>query len=70
MKEETGNHKKNIRSIRMLAIVNVIIWSISMLALIIIMQRAPTAKGMIPIPAGGGAVGINMIAMVAKLGRE
>ncbi|MFC1682812.1 hypothetical protein ACFL0G_01210 [Candidatus Zixiibacteriota bacterium] len=67
MKEETGNGNRRARCLWVLAMVNVGIWAISMIALIFVMQRSPAAKGLFPILAGGSAVGILLISVSAKL---
>jgi len=55
------------QGVRTLAMVNVGVWAISIIALIFVMDRAPSAKGMFPILAGGVAVGVAMISATSKL---
>jgi len=64
--EETGSRSERARSLTVLAMVNVVIWAISIIALIFVMQRAPSAKGMFPILGGGVAVGVSLISAASK----
>ena len=52
---------KQARSLSVLALVNAAIWAISLIALVFVIQRCPSAKGMFPILAGGSAVAILLI---------
>ncbi len=47
--------------------VNVGIWGISIIAMVFLMQRCPSAKGFFPILGGGTAVGVALISAVSKL---
>jgi hypothetical protein len=51
---------------RTLAMVNVGIWAISIIALVFVIQRYPGAKGLFPILAGGIAVGVALISTLSK----
>ena len=54
------------RASYVLALVNVGVWAISMIALILLMQRFPGARRMYPILGGGTAVGIALVAVIRK----
>lgn len=56
----------NNRGTKILAMVNVGIWAISMIALVFVMQHSPAAKKMFPILAAGTAVGVSLLAASAK----
>ena len=66
MKNETKNHNDRDRSQKVLAMVNVGIWAISLIALVFVMQHSPAAKGMFPILGGGIAVGICLLSVSSK----
>ena len=57
----------NKKSTYILAMVNVGIWAIAMIAMVFLMQDAPSAKGLFPILGGGAAVGILLIARISRL---
>ena len=61
---EMSKQKKGLYT---LAMVNVGIWAISLIALVVLLQGNGNLKGMFVILAGGTAVGIQMIALVSKL---
>ena len=63
-KDEPGKQKKGLYT---LAIVNVGIWAISLIALVILLQGGGNLKGMYVILAGGTAIGIQIMASVSKL---
>lgn len=54
------------RSIYILAMVNVAIWAIAMIALVFVIDDYPGARGMFPILAGGVAVGVSLIATIGR----
>jgi len=58
---------KQVKALYTLAMVNVGIWAIGLIALVFIMQKGGSIKGMFVIMAGGTAVGIQIIALIAKL---
>ena len=64
MKSESGS----VRGASILAIVNVGIWAVSLIALAFVIHHSPGAKKLFPILAGGAAVGIALISVVAKQG--
>ena len=65
MTESTLN--KQIKGLYTATMVNVGIWAISLIALVILLQKNGNLKGMYVILAGGTTVGIQMIALVSKL---
>ena len=54
------------RSMYVLAMVNVAVWAIALVALVFIIDDYPGARGMYPILAGGTAVGISLIATIGR----
>jgi len=58
------------KSLATLAMVNVGIWAISIIALVFVMERSSPARGMFPILAGGVAVGVSIISLTSKLRSE
>ena len=52
------------------AMANVGLWAIAMIALVVLLQKGGNIKGMFVIFAGGAAVGIQIIAAIAKLRKE
>ena len=55
------------RALHTLAMINTGIWAIAMIALIFQLEGNDNTRGLYPILAGGMAVGISLIASVAKL---
>ena len=55
------DRQKLARSMSVLAMVNAGIWAISIVALVFVIQRCPSAKGLFPILAGGSAVATLLI---------
>ena len=66
MTEETGDRNKRIRSLWILAMVNVGIWAVSMIALVFVMRHSPGVKRLFPILAGGAAVAIALFSALLK----
>ena len=62
--QETSKQKKGLRT---LAMVNVGIWAVALIALVILLQRGGNLRGMYVILAGGTVVGIQIIAAISKL---
>ena len=58
---------KQIKGLHIIAMVNVGIWAIALIALVVLLQKGGNLKGMYVILAGGTAVGIQIIALVSKL---
>lgn len=66
MSENNQEHLKLAKSMLTLAMVNVGIWGISIIALVFVINRTPGAKGMFPILAGGVAVGVALISTIQR----
>ena len=66
MANDDGGSKSAQRATYILAMVNVGIWAISIIALVFLIQRFPGARGMFPILAGGIAVGVTLISVTQK----
>jgi len=58
---------KQLKGLYTLAMVNVGIWAIGLVALVVLLQKGGNLKGMYVILAGGVAVGIQIISSVSKL---
>lgn len=58
------------RSTYILAMVNVGIWAIAMIAMVFLIQDAPGIKKLFPILGAGTAVGIALIGSIAKLNKN
>ena len=66
MAEETGKTAERTRGLYTLAMVNTGIWAISVIALVFVIQRAPSAKGLFVILAGGVAVSVSLLSALGK----
>ena len=55
-----------IRSLYTLAMVNTGIWTISMIALVFVIQRSPSAKGLFVILICGLGVSVNLLTTIRK----
>ena len=66
MAEDTGRATDRSRSLYTLAMVNTAIWAISIIALVFVIQRAPSAKGLFVILAGGTGVSISLLSVLGK----
>jgi hypothetical protein len=65
---DTGPERTKLaRSARILAMINVVIWGLAIVAMVVVMERGSSARGLFPILAGGVAVGISLISTVARL---
>jgi len=67
MEKANGNFNKAKRSTYILAMINVGIWAIAIIAMAFLIQDAPIIKRIFPILGGGTAVGIALISSIAKL---
>lgn len=69
MEPEATNPKLGTekRALYRLAMINTGIWAIAMIALIFLLEGNGNTRGLYPILAGGMAVGISLIASIAKL---
>ena len=59
-----------LRALRIAALANAVVWICSIIALIIIMQKDSSVKGLFPILAGGLGVGMVLFSIVQKYGRN
>ena len=67
MTEDVVTDRKRLaRSMLVLAMVNAAIWAISIIALVFVIQRCPSAKGLFPILAGGSAVATLLISTILR----
>lgn len=66
MGNETTNNKNIFRSLYILAFVNVLMWTLSIIALIFVIQRCPGAKWLFVILAGGTGIGISLLSMIYR----
>lgn len=64
--ERSNGSERDVRGLYTLAMVNAGIWAVSMIALVFLMQHAPSAKRLFPILGGGTAVAIALISSVRK----
>ena len=67
MMDHVNQSDKSKRVIHKLAMINVGIWAIAIIAMIFLMRQFPGAKSLFPILGGGTAVGIALISSIAKL---
>ena len=58
--------RKRRKALYILAVTNVAIWAIGLIALVIVLERGTSPRGMFVILAGGAAVGIQLISALAK----
>lgn len=65
MTEERGS-RTSARGPWILAMVNAGVWAVSLIALAFVSQRAPAARGLFPILAGGTAVAIALISTLPR----
>ncbi len=66
MGREDGSRTELARSLLTLAMVNTGVWAISIIALVFLIQRSPSAKGMFPILGGGTAVAVALLSAISK----
>lgn len=66
MTQAAGDRNKRVRNLWVLAMVNLGIWTISIIALVFLMQHSPGAKRLFPILAGGTAVAIALFSALLK----
>ncbi|OYT11683.1 MAG: hypothetical protein B6I19_11025 [Bacteroidetes bacterium 4572_114] len=58
---------KQTKSLYILAMVNAGIWAIALIALVILLQGHGNLKGMYVVLAGGTAIAIQLISLIAKI---
>lgn len=66
MVEGNSGQKKQLRSVKTLAMVNVGVWAMAMIAMVFLIQDSPVVKRLFPILGGGVAVGVSLISEIAK----
>ena len=64
---EKNKLSKDLKAIYIVAMVNVGIWAIGIIALVFLLENGGNIKGMFVILASGVAVGIQIIAAISKL---
>jgi uncharacterized membrane protein YpjA len=62
-----GTLSKQLKGLYTVAMVNVGIWAIAMIALAILLQKGGNLKGMFVILVSGAGVGIQIISRLSKL---
>jgi len=65
--KESAETSDRVRSLRALAMVNIAIWAISIVSLVFVIQRAPSARGLCVVLAGGTGVSISLLTQLMKL---
>ena len=61
---------QQIKGLYTIALVNVGIWALALIALAILLQKGGNMKGMYVILAGGTGVGIQIIALISRLKKD
>jgi uncharacterized membrane protein YpjA len=61
---------KELKALYTLALVNIGIYAIGLIALVFILQKGGNVKGMYVILASGTVIGIQIIALVSKLRKK
>jgi hypothetical protein len=67
MSGEDQNNSRLTRSLTILTAVNLGIWAIALIALVFMLEKGSSPRGMYPILAGGVAVGIQQLAVARRL---
>ena len=62
--------EQGAKKLHTLAMANVAIWAIALIALLFVGQDAPGARKMLPILGGGAVVGINLVVALARVRKE
>jgi hypothetical protein len=57
----------SMRNLYTLALANITIWVIALIAMILLLQQAQSVKGLAPILMGGVGVGAALVAAVSKV---
>ncbi len=57
---------KQLKALYTLAVVNTIIWAMSIVAFVILLEGAGNLRGLYVILAGGTAVSIQLISLISK----
>ena len=55
------------RNLNMLAMANVAIWVIALIAMVLLLRQSQAVKGLAPILMGGTGVGVALVAAIARV---
>ncbi len=66
MTDNNSKREDSKKSAYILAMVNVGIWAVAMVALVFVMQDSPGVKRLFPILVSGVAVGVALISVITK----
>lgn len=66
MAEETPKSGESTRGLYTLAMVNAGVWAVAMIALVFVIQRAPSAKGLFVILAAGVGVSVSLVSAIGR----
>jgi hypothetical protein len=66
MPEENNEHRKQIKSMHTIAIVNVAIWAVAIITMIFLMKESPGVKKIFPVLGSGVAVGLILVSALAR----
>ena len=64
--DETGSRQAGPRALYLAALANAALWVLSIVGLVFVMQRCPSANGLFVILAAGLAAAVALIASVQK----
>ena len=64
--EETPKSGESTRGLYTLAMVNAGVWAVAMIALVFVIQRAPSAKGLFVILAAGVGVSVSLVSAIGR----
>jgi hypothetical protein len=64
--DEANSRRTLSRTLSMAALANAVLWALSIIALIFVMQRCPSAKGLFVILAAGLATASALVAVAGK----
>jgi len=64
--DNTETVKRRMRGLYVLAFVNSAIWAVAIVALVFVIQSAPSARGLFVILAGGTAVSVSLLSAIGR----
>jgi hypothetical protein len=64
--DESSSRKRLAHTLYMAALSNAVLWALSIIALIFVVRRCPSARGLFVILAGGVAAASAIIALLRK----
>ena len=70
MGEDKNKPGKDLKALYTVAMVNVTIYALGLIALVFILENGGNVKGMYVILASGVAIGIQIIALISKLKKD